>query len=218
MWIFGIHHIRFVKPFFLGGIVDPYSPTKWFIPKSWRVAMVLQLRRGPYIDPPKIEKTMPWKSWPSSRVYARKKHGLFKRFASFCFSWLFSVKKCFIFTRLLFQHSPWWKLLLTTVVPIWDVLDATMQAMQVFETLDVNELVQSNMTATQDLIRDHVIMFQHLASWRSCEYHIAQFHDKMCFFKSTLSGTFQESHTNYNDVSRRHPKWWFNKGTSPKSP
>ena len=23
---------------------------------------------------------------------------------------------------------------------------------------------------------------------------------------------------NYNDVSRRHPKWWFNKGTSPKSP
>ena len=24
--------------------------------------------------------------------------------------------------------------------------------------------------------------------------------------------------TNYNDVSRGHPKWWFNKGTSPKSP
>ena len=23
---------------------------------------------------------------------------------------------------------------------------------------------------------------------------------------------------NYNDVSRGHPKWWFNKGTSPKSP
>ena len=22
----------------------------------------------------------------------------------------------------------------------------------------------------------------------------------------------------YNDVSRGHPKWWFNKGTSPKSP
>ena len=23
---------------------------------------------------------------------------------------------------------------------------------------------------------------------------------------------------NYNDVSRGHPKWWFNKGTFPKSP
>ena len=23
---------------------------------------------------------------------------------------------------------------------------------------------------------------------------------------------------NYNDVSRGHPKWWFSKGTSPKSP
>ena len=23
---------------------------------------------------------------------------------------------------------------------------------------------------------------------------------------------------NYNDFSRGHPKWWFNKGTSPKSP
>ena len=23
---------------------------------------------------------------------------------------------------------------------------------------------------------------------------------------------------NCNDLSRRHPKWWFNKGTSPKSP
>ena len=61
-------------------------------------------------------------------------------------------------------------------------------------------------------------------SKRNAESQASIFRGQAVSFMGSASMKFRGEKTqhdvwaDYNDVSRCHPKWWFNKGTSPKSP
>ena len=98
-------------------------------------------------------------------------------------------------------------------------------AILVYQSVDFFELVQSSMTATQNLIRDDASMFQHFVR-EVVQYHSSAIPRRThvyiyilitCFLFNTLSGTLQESqihiHTHVSSKVHNAKK----KGLSRKS-